>query len=153
MSFGKRQALSSPGAPSRPFTPPARERRGSGRIGYLWAFLAIAISGFAGPAIMATLPALNPSSQTQGQVGRATAENVLPSLLMLCAITLPLIDLALKAMKRRLAWLYAVINAVVVVLLYGGFMGAMGVSPLWTLGLALFPAALGGYVLGRFRSR
>lgn len=154
MSFGKRQILPSPATLSPSATPAARERGGSRRVGYLWAFLAIAVSSFVSPAIMATLPALNRSGQTQARIAQATVENVMPSLLVVCAITLPLIDLALKTVNRRQAWLYAVINAVAVVLFYNCAMGIMGaMSPLWTLGLALLPATLGGYVLGVFRSR
>jgi len=154
MSFGKRQALPSPGTPSRPFTPTARESGGSGRIGYLWAFLAVAVSSFVGPAIMATLPALNRSGQTQGRIALVTLENVLPSLLMVCAIVLPLVDLGLKALNQRFAWLYAVISGVAAVLVFQGLMSINGPNNFWwILRLGLGPAALGGLVLGMFRSR
>lgn len=154
MSFGKRSALPSPEAPSRPFTPSARERSGSGRIGYLWALMAVAVSCFVGPAIMATLPAINRSGHTQGEIAVVTLKNVLPSLLVVCAIVLPLVDLGLKALNRRIAWLYAVISGFAAVLIFQGLMSIGSPSnPLWILRIVLGPAALGGYILGMFRSR
>lgn len=153
MSFGKRETLPSWEERPRPSPTPAHER-GRGRIGYLWALLAIAASGFAGPAIMAAAPAINPSGASQAEVARATLEGVVPPLLIASVIILPLVDLALKALRQRSIWLYGVLSAIGLVLLINGLMSIGSPSkPLWILRLALAPGLIGGLVLGFFRTR
>jgi hypothetical protein len=158
MSFGKRQALPPFGAPSRAFATTAprvasvgKGRNGGGRIGYLWAFLAVAVASFVSPAIMATIPALNPTGAGHAVIALVVLGNVLPSMLSVCAVTLPLIDLVLKAVNRRVTWLYAALNTIAVVLISCAIMATKSAG--WIIALALLPALAGGYVLGRFRTR
>lgn len=157
MSFGKRQALPPLAAPSKAFAMAAPRvagvgngRNGGGRIGYLWAFLAVAVASFVSPAIMATIPALNRGGVSQANIALVVLGNVLPSMLGVCAVTLPLIDLVLKAANRRVTWLYAALNPIAVVLISCAIMVTK--SPGWIIALALLPAMAGGYVLGRFRT-
>lgn len=158
MSFGKRQALPPFGAPSKAFatTEPrvasvGKGRNGGGRIGYLWAFLAVAVASFVGPAIMGVIPTLNRSGNSQAEIALAVLDSVLPSMLSVCVVTLPLIDLVLKAVNRRVTWLYATLNAIAVVLISCAIMATKSAG--WIIALALLPALAGGYVLGRFRTR
>ena len=158
MSFGKRQALPPLAAPSTAFAMAAPRvagagsgRNGGGRIGYVWAFLAVAVASFVSPSIMATIPALNRNGVGQADIALVVLGNVLPSMLGVCVVTLPLIDLILKAANRRVAWLYAALNPIAVVLISCAIMATR--SPGWIIALALLPAMAGGYVLGRFRTR
>jgi hypothetical protein len=157
MSFGKRQALPPLAAPSKAFAMAAPRadagngRSGGGRIGYLWALLAVTVASFVSPAIMATIPALNRSGVGQADIALVVLGNVVPSMLGVCVVTLPLIDLILKVTNRRVMWLYAALNPMAVVLISCAIM--MTKSPGWIIALALLPALAGGYVLGRFRAR
>ncbi|WP_297515381.1 hypothetical protein [uncultured Caulobacter sp.] len=152
MSFGKRETP--PVAASRYRALESRgAQRSRGRIGYVWAFLAITVSGFAGPAIMACMPALNPAGASQAQVALVTLTSVLPSLLAVCALVLSLIDLGLKVLGRRRAWLYGVLAGPGVFLVFNGVMSIGSPSdPLWLLRLTVAPAMIGGFVLGSFRT-
>lgn len=68
------------------------------------------------------------------------------------AVLMLLIDLALRALGWRNPWAYAVSCAVAALIFYVGLALAVGlINPIFALYVAVWPIAIGGWVLGRSR--
>jgi hypothetical protein len=146
MSFGKRAA--SPVGAGSPAAP--RRRRG----GYWLALLATGAASVAVPSAMAFVPFFNPTGQGGVGIILEAAITALTAVVPVSAVVFLLVDLLLKALRRREAWLYAGLcgGPLFAIFFWISNSGERSTGPLFVATMILLPALLGGWVLGRFRA-
>lgn len=73
---------------------------------------------------------------------------------VVAAVLMLLVDLALRALGWRNPWVYAASCALPALVFYVGLALAVGrINPIFALYVAVWPIAVGGWVLGRLRAR
>lgn len=147
MSFGRRttasvSTISSTRAPETP-----RTRKGGYWLGLLTN---------AGVAIvtMAVLPLISQFKLNGAALSTliAPAAIALMNMTMVAAVITLLVDFALRGLNWRQPWIYALVCAIAVFAFYL-FLAIMvgAINPIFALYVAVWPAAVGGWVLGRYR--
>lgn len=147
MSFGRR-AITPSGAVADASGAPARRTR---RGGYWLGLLANA-----GVAVLtlAVMPFVS-----QFKLNGAAVETLIVAggiailnLIVVAAILTLLVDFALRGLGWRKPWVYALTCALLTLVFYVAFSLAGGsINPIFALYVAVWPAAVGGWVLGLYR--
>lgn len=148
MSFGRRTTAPAGVVASRPVTAEApRSRRG----GYWLGLLTNAVVAILTMAVMPFISQfkLNGAKvETLVVVGGIAILNVIA----VAAVLTLLVDFALRGLGWRKPWIYALVCAVVVFAFYLALAMVVGtINPIFALYVAVWPAAVGGWVMGLYR--
>lgn len=148
MAFGKRSS-EQPGMTS---TPPRADRPVISWQAYPSAILAVAVVSYLTMNAMALIPAFNPSRTPIGTIAVLALIAAL-NITIVAGIIMALVDLVLSLVRYRRQWLYcaAVGGLAYAFCLWVGSLGDVVPNPVLYIGMALIPAAIGGWVLGHFR--
>ena len=149
MAFGKRTHQS-----DGPARMPRSNRSARGWLAYPAAILAVALTGYLIMLAMSFVPAFNASRTPVGVIaGPALLAAV--NIAIVSAVMMAGVDLVLSLVRYRRQWLYcaAVGCLVYAFCLWIGSVGGVAPSPILYIGMALIPAAIGGWTLGHFRRR
>lgn len=147
MSFGRRTAATVGVTPPRALSEAPRTRRGGYWLGLL---------ANAGVAVMTM--ALMPFS-SQFKLNGAAAETLvlvgaiaILNLIVVAAVITLLVDLALRGLGWRRPWMYALACASVLFAFYIVLaIGGGSTDPIFALYVAVWPGAVGGWVMGLYR--
>lgn len=148
MAFGRRA--------TEPRAHPSNER-GAGiarRGGYPLGVLAVAVSSLGAGSIMTFIPHFNPTSRPVGEVVEASVMAVL-NITVIAAIVLLIVDSGLRALKVSAVWAYALAGGALtfgICFLLASALASDNVSPAFVAMMVLLPSAIGGSVLGLFRT-
>ena len=147
MSFGRRAAIPAGAAAREPLGATARTRRGGYWLGLL---------ANAGTAVvtMAALPFISQFKLNGTPLSALVvpASIALLNMIAIAAVITLLVDLALRALNWRRPWIYALACAVPVFCFYLFLaIATRGINPIFALYLAVWPAAVGGWVMGLYR--
>ena len=145
MAFGKRQEF--PGVSA------AQGSGSKGRVGYAWAIPAMLIA-LTVSVTLTDLILISGRLHSIDTIMRAALFEAAPSLLMAGALVFPVVDLLLKATARQRPGAYALLCGTGVTSVFLGVMllPPSNAHPLIIISTVLFPATIGGFVLGAFRS-
>ncbi len=146
MAFGRRVTIQA-GAVERSRAEAGRTRRGGYWLGLLTNAGVAALTMLVMPVI------------SQFRLNGATLADLAgPALLALvnltavAAVVTLLVDLALRGLGWRRPWIYALACALATLFLYVALALAAGViNPIFALYVAVWPAAVGGWVMGLYR--
>lgn len=147
MSFGRRTAPPATATMRTADRPAPRTRRG----GY---WLGLLCMGVVSAATLAVMPfisqfRLNGAAWTSLLVPGAVA---VANTIIVAAVLHLLVDLALRSLGWRRPWIYALACAVAGLVFYVAMALAFGViNPIFALYVAVWPAAVGGWVMGLYR--
>lgn len=147
MSFGRRTTAPKGVALARPAPGAPATRRGGYWLGLL---------ANAGTAIltMAVLPFISQFRLNGATLSTLIAPATLAVLNMIAvaAVLTLLVDLALRGLNWRRPWIYSLVCALAVLIFYLFLAIVVGIiNPIFALYVAVWPAAVGGWVMGRFR--
>lgn len=146
MSFGRRTTMPGGGIP-----PADRAAGRTRRGGYPLGVLAVAVAGFAGMAVASLIPFLNPTGASVLDILGIAAMAVVNITVVAAILMLP-VDLLLRTLNWRRPWIYALFCGLILYILCFA-LGSIGgrLNPLFLVGIALWPGAAGGWVMGLFR--
>lgn len=147
MSFGRRTTAPLPVVPARSDHAPAQPRKGGYWLGLL---------ANAGVAVltMAVMPFISQFKLNGASLGDllVPAAIALLNLVVVAAVITLIVDLVLRGLNWRRPWIYALGCALPVFAFYF-FLSIMTgtINPIFAVYLAVWPAAVGGWVLGLYR--
>ena len=149
MSFGRRTGAPASGDPQTIGAEPSRPRRGGYWLGLL-AQLATATMTF---GLLPFISQFRLNGATFATLA-APAALALLNVTAVAAVLMLLVDLALRALGWRNPWVYAASCALAALIFYVGLALGVGlINPIFALYVAVWPMAVGGWVLGRWRRR
>ena len=149
MSFGKR--VTAPQGHPRDESLPVVARRGGFPLGVL----AVAVSGYVFALLMTFIPYFNPTSVSVGEMAVAAIMAAL-NVTVVAAVVLILVDLLFRSLKVTAVWAYALAGGLLtfgICLWVSQAAGKTMVTPALVAMLVFLPTAIGGSVLGLFRTR
>ncbi|WP_291832298.1 hypothetical protein [Brevundimonas sp.] len=147
MSFGRRTTAPAGVGASRPVAEAPRTRRGGYWLGLL-ANAAVAILTMAVMPFISQFKLNGSRIETLIAVGGIAILNVVA----VAAVITLLVDFALRGLGWRKPWVYALVCAAVVFAFYLAMTLAGGsINPIFALYVAVWPAAVGGWVMGLYR--
>lgn len=147
MGFGKRTEAPASGAARTAAPTPLRPRRG----GYWLGLLAQLATATITLVLMPFISQFKLNGATLSTLA-APAALALLNLTAVGGVLMLLVDLALRALGWRNPWIYALACGLAALVFYAALALAIGlINPLFALYLAVWPAAVGGWVLGRSR--
>jgi hypothetical protein len=149
MSFGRRTGGLAPNGRERDLGTPSRKRRGGYWLGLLTQLVVAT-------GTMALLPFISQFRLNGATLATlaAPAAIALANVTVVAAVLMLLVDLVLRALRWRNPWIYAAICAVLGLIFYGAMALATGlINPIFALYVAVWPLAVGGWVLGWRRRR
>ena len=147
MSFGRRTTAPAGVVASRPVAEAPRTRRGGYWLGLL-ANAAVAILTMAVMPFISQFKLNGARIETLIVVGGIAILNVVA----VAAVITLLVDFALRGLGWRKPWIYALVCAAVVFAFYLAMTLAGGsINPIFVLYVAVWPAAVGGWVMGLYR--
>ena len=147
MSFGRQTTAPGGAVASRPVAEAPRTRRGGYWLGLL-ANAAVAILTMAVMPFISQFKLNGARIETLIVVGGIAILNVVA----VAAVITLLVDFALRGLGWRKPWIYALVCAAVVFAFYLAMTLAGGsINPIFALYVAVWPAAVGGWVMGLYR--
>lgn len=147
MSFGRRTTAPLGAAAVSGESKPAQTRRG----GYWLGLLTCALVAAATLAVMPFISQFKLNGADYAGLMIIGAVAVLNTTAV-AAVLMLLVDLALRGLGWRRPWIYALSCAFVVFAFYVALALAGGtINPIFTLYVAVWPAAVGGWVMGLYR--
>ena len=149
MSFGRRTDGPAPTGRERDPDTPSRKRRGGYWLGLLTQ-LAVSMG------TMALLPFISPFRLHGATLATLAAPAALAvaNVTVVAAVLMLLVDLVLRALRWRNPWTYAAACAALGLPFYVAMALATGlINPIFALYIAVWPAAVGAWVLGWWRRR
>ena len=104
---------------------------------------------------MALLPFISPFRLNGATLATlaAPAAIALVNVTVVAAVLMLLVDLILRALRWRNPWTYAAVCAALGLAFYAAMAMATGINPIFALYVAVWPAAVGAWVLGWWRRR
>jgi hypothetical protein len=147
MSFGRRTTASTGGMSSRRVAEQPRTRKG----GY---WLGLLANAGASAVTMTALPFISQFKLNGATFGALIVPAIiaLANIVVVAAVITLLVDLALRGLNWRRPLIYALACALAVFCFYLFLALVVGaINPIFALYVAVWPAAVGGWVLGLYR--